>query len=418
MDEIKKILDLQDVGFQIDSRLIKKGDIFFALKGKKADGHFYLYDVARKKAKLAIIDKSFKIDRHLDLELIRVDNVLEFLQASATQALKRSKAKIIAITGSFGKTTTKEFVSSLLQSEFRVSKSEKNYNSKIGLPLAILNMNRNVDFLVLEMGMDKTAEIEKLIKIAPPDIALITEIASFAGDLGSRDVLAEAKKEIFLSKKTKIKLINKGLKKLKTFQDEDYLTYSIKDKEATFYLDIKNLIFYEKKKRYVIKNLPFNETHLLENVLAAICICRLAKAKFQSILKKLPSLKTYDMRFEKIWIKKILFVKDCYNGNPDATFAAFKNLPKTKGKKIAVLGSHRCYGKLSQKVHEQIIAQAKKYVDDILCIGEEFKDIKSIKKYSSLEDLARNLKKIVKKDDVVLIKGSRFLKMEKIFDFF
>ncbi|NGX34979.1 MAG: UDP-N-acetylmuramoyl-tripeptide--D-alanyl-D-alanine ligase [Candidatus Anoxychlamydiales bacterium] len=139
--------------------------------------------------------------------------------------------------------------------------------------------------------------------------------------------------------------------------------------------------------------------------------------KFENILKNLNCLKAYDLRFEKEWINDILFIKDYYNGNPDATFAALKNLPKTKGKKIAVLGSHRSYGKLSKKVHEKIIEQAKKYVDEILCIGEEFEDIENIKNFSNLEDLTKNLKKIMKKNDVVLIKGSRFLKMEKIFGF-
>ncbi|NGX33911.1 MAG: UDP-N-acetylmuramoyl-tripeptide--D-alanyl-D-alanine ligase [Candidatus Anoxychlamydiales bacterium] len=277
MDKIiKKVLDLQKTLYQIDSRKIKKGDVFFALKGERTDGHVYLKDVAKRDAKLAIIDKSFKInEQSLDLELLRVENVLEFLQALAKEDLKKSKAKIIGVTGSSGKTTTKEFIYSLLKSEFKVSKTQKSYNSKAGLPIAILNMDKNVDFLVLEMAMDEVGEIEKLIKIAPPDIALITEIASFAGDLGSQDILAKAKKEIFLSEKTKIKLINKRLEKFKIFQDENYLSYSIEDKKADFYLEIENQTFYEKGKKYEIKELPFKETHLLENMLAAISICRL-----------------------------------------------------------------------------------------------------------------------------------------------
>ncbi|NGX44068.1 MAG: UDP-N-acetylmuramoyl-tripeptide--D-alanyl-D-alanine ligase [Candidatus Anoxychlamydiales bacterium] len=417
--KIKKVLDLQKTDYQIDSRLVKKGTIFFALKGERTDGHLYLKEVAKKGAKLAIVNKNVKIDLQSPyLEILKVEDVLEFLQALAREELKKSPAKIIGITGSSGKTTTKEFIYTLLKSEYRVSKTLKSYNSKAGLPIAILNMDKNVDFLVLEMAMDEIGEIEKLVKkIASPDIALITQIATFAGDVGSQEVLARAKKEIFINERTKIKLINKRLKKLKSFQDENYLTYSIEDKTATFYLDVENLDFYENGKKYAIEKLPFKESHLLENTLAAISICRLAGEKFKNILKKLQILKAYDIRFEKVLIEDVLFIKDYYNGNPDATFAALKNLPKTKGKKIAVLGSHRSYGKLSSRVHEKIINEAKKYVDEILCIGEEFKNIKNIKNYSSLEDIAKNLKKIMKKDDVVLIKGSRFLKMEKIFEF-
>jgi len=416
---IKNFINSQDIGFQVDSRLIKKGDVFFAIKGKKKDGHDYLKEVYEKKAILAIVDQKYQKSQAFDLELIRTKNVLKFLQSLAKEKLKYSKAKIIAITGSCGKTTTKEFTEALLSENFTVSESFKNYNSQIGFPISILNMNTNVDFLALEMGMDKKNQIKKLVDIAPPDVGLITQIISYHENFKNIEGVAKAKKEIFSSKKTKLKIINKKFKDLKVFKkDNDYLTYSIYDKSADFYLDISNWYFYSQGKKNKVF-LPFKEEHLLENLTASLAICAVLKIKLDTLEKKMKNLKTQNLRFEKSYINGVLFIKDCYNANPISTIAALKNLPKTTGRKIAVLGSNLGLGKLFvKKAHEDIIKVAKENVHEILCYGKEWGDIKNIKIFEHLYDLSNYLKSIIKKDDVVLIKGSRFLEMEKIFDFF
>lgn len=428
MDKIKKYLNAPGVGFQIDSRLIKANDVFFALKGDKTDGHLFLQEAAEKKARAAVISKEHKQLKAINLELIRVDDVLSFLQETAAESLKGSQAEKIAVTGSVGKTTTKEYISILLEGEFKVSKTFKNYNSQAGFPIAVLNMNRDADFLVLEMAMDKKKEIEKLVKIAPPDIAVITRLVEYHQHFKSIEELAFAKKEIFCHKNTKIKLINKKLKELKAFKNEEFLTFSINDQKADFYLDIKNGGFYEigKKMKLVSKPvsklvsklvLPFRETHLLEDLTASMAVCRLAGEKYENIFKQFDFLKSEKMRFEKVMINGILFIKDCYNANPASTIAAIKNLPEVKGKKIVVLGSNLELGEFSEEAHEKIIGAAKKNADEILCLGNEWKHIKDIKIFFDHESLAGFLKTIMKKEDVVLIKGSRGMGMEKILDF-
>jgi len=277
-------------------------------------------------------------------------------------------------------------------------------------------MDKNADFLVLEMAMDERKEIEKLVNIAPPSIALISQLVEYHGNFDSMNDLAYAKKEIFSHENTKIKVINEKLSKLKAFQDEKYLTFSIENNKADFYLDILNCHFYEMGQKIKI-NLPFQETHLLENLTAAISICRLLKMEYENIFKQFQYLKTVDGRFEKINIESILFIKDYYNANPNSTIAALKNLPDNKGKKIAVLGSNLELGKFSKEAHEKIIDFAKEYVDEILCFGDAFKHIKNIKLFYDHKSLANYLKKIMKKQDVVLVKGSRAMQMEKIFDF-
>lgn len=416
-DKIEKFIKMQNAGFQIDSRLIKENDVFFALKGERTDGHLFLKEVAEKKAKAAIVSKDFKKLENLNLEIIKVDDVLSVLQDLATKELIDSKAKRIAITGSMGKTTTKEYISILLEgSGVKISKTYKSYNSQAGFPIAILNIDKNVDFLILEMGMDKKNELKKLIKIAPPDIAVLTQLVKYHQHFDDMEELGFAKKEIFSHQRTKIKLINKKLKDLHPFKNEDYLTFSIDDKKADFYLDIKNEYFYEMGKKINIK-LPFQETHLLEDLTAAISICRLVNEKYDDIFKQFNLLKSEKLRFEKKVIKDTLFILDCYNALPTATIAALENLPKVKGKKIAVLGSNLGLGKFSNQAHEEIIEVAKKNVDEILCFGDEWKHIKDLRIFSDFESIAKHLVKIMKKDDVVLIKGSNILYMDKILDF-
>jgi UDP-N-acetylmuramoyl-tripeptide--D-alanyl-D-alanine ligase len=415
MDKIIRLLKMQKANYQIDSRLVKKNDIFFALKGEKTDGHDYLAEIANK-ARVAIVSLDYKPIKDMDLELIKVKDVLEFLHEVAKRSLVDCRAKRIGITGSMGKTTIKEFTAILLSGEFKVSKTIRSYNSQRALPIAVLNMDKNVDFLVLEMAMDEKYELEKLVKIAPLDIAMINRLVEYHENFNSIEDLAYAKKEIFSDKRTKIKLINKELKKLKAFKNEDFLTFSINDKKADFYLDIENKTFYEMGKKYKIF-LPFLEKHFLEDLTASIAICRLLNEKYENIFRKFKELKSIEMRFEKVSINGILFIKDCYNANPISTMAALENMPITKGKKIAVLGSHLGIGKHSKMVHKKIIKEAKKKVDEILCLGEEWRHIKNVKKFSDIESLVRSLKKLMKKNDIVLVKGSRQLQMEKIFDF-
>ncbi|MFA6119402.1 MAG: UDP-N-acetylmuramoyl-tripeptide--D-alanyl-D-alanine ligase [Parachlamydiales bacterium] len=413
---IKKVINLGARNYQIDSRLVNEKDLFFALKGARTDGHLYLRAIAKEKALAAVINKDYYVPQDIDIELIRVDNVLSFLQNVATEALKKSRAKKIGITGSFAKTTTKEFIATLLNGKFKVSKTYKNYNSQAGFPIAILNIDKDVDFLVLEMGMEEKGEIAKLVNIAPLDIALITQLLPYHNIFENIDDLSDAKKEIFSNQDTKIKLINKKISHLKAFSDDRYLTFSTDDEMADFYLDIENQIFYEFGKKVEFK-LPFNETHFLENLSSAVAVCRLCEMSYDDIFEGFKSLKAFDLRFEKVYINDVLFIKDCYNANPISTIAALKNIPKTKGKKIAVLGSNLGLGKYSKEDHLKIYKVAKENVDEILCYGNEWEEIDNILLFSDHESLAKHLNQIMKKDDVVLIKGSRSMELEKIFNF-
>ncbi|MBN2478925.1 MAG: UDP-N-acetylmuramoyl-tripeptide--D-alanyl-D-alanine ligase [Parachlamydiales bacterium] len=415
---VKQLLDMQATGYQIDSRLIERDNIFFALKGEKTDGHKYLNEIVLKGAKLAIVSKDFN-EEIFGCKLLKVSDVLNFLQALAKQSLITSKAKKIAITGSFGKTTIKDFLFTLMQSDkFKVSKTFKNHNSQRGFPIAILNMEKDVDFLILEMAMDEKSEIEKLVNIAEPDIALISKLALFQESFENIEEVAFAKNEIFLSEKTKDKIINKEIENFKAFKNKKFITYSINDNKADFYLDVENKTFYEQGRK--IKIFPkdvFEEKHLLENLLAAISVCRLIDMSLEDILKNFKNLKTPEMRYEKVFINGSLFIKDYYNSNPYTMIQAIKNMPKTTGKKIVVLG-HMDYLKINKlQLHEDVLIEAKKNADHIICFGSFWRNFKDFEIFEDFENVANHLNQIKEKDDVILIKGPRVLKMEKIFDY-
>ena len=159
--------------FQCDSRLVKKGGVFCALKGAKTDGHLFLQEAEAKGAIAAIVDEQFIYNKSTKLKLFKSDNVINSIHFLAKQTIQRRKTKVIGITGSVGKTTTKDFLYDILKDYYKVEKSPLSYNSQVTFPLNILNSNSDIDFLILEMGISKVKEMDRLVKIVKPYISLI-----------------------------------------------------------------------------------------------------------------------------------------------------------------------------------------------------------------------------------------------------
>jgi UDP-N-acetylmuramoyl-tripeptide--D-alanyl-D-alanine ligase len=415
---------------QFDSRKIEAGDVFFALKGEKADGHDYLDKASSNGAKIAVVDKKYEGSSY-GMKLYKVDDVLETMQVLAEKMLRKKTIKVIGITGSVGKTTTKEFAYTLLSENFSICKSPKNFNSQIGLPLSILNFqykDSNEDIALLEMGMSEKGEMKKLSNIVKADIVLITKVGLVhAGNFDSLEDIMYEKSQIF-NEKTKVKIVNYELVEFKQFfQKDDCITYSIKDKAADYFLCVNtNRVLIRNKNGLEIR--PFKtcitETHLLENLLASYVLARELKMTHSDIEKRFSFLKTEPMRFEKIKANGILFIKDCYNANSISMKAALENLPDVTGKKIAVLGEMKELGKFSKQEHEMIGEIASEKIEVLLCYGKECKYM--IEKFNlkdnaflfeNLNDLIDKLKRIMKKGDLVLVKGSRSLELERIFNF-
>ncbi len=416
-------------GAAIDSRLVKADDVFFALPGQHVDGHAFLSEVAKKHAALAIVHESYHGDP--GLPLLHVADVQATLHELAHIMLKKSSSKVIAITGSVGKTTTKEFAKTLLSSNYSVFASPRSYNSQATLPLSILLADGNEDFLILEMGMSEPGQIAKLVKTAPPDVALLTTVALQHVDLFPDGLagIAREKAAIFSHEKTKLGLIHHEM----PFFDMAFKsgscpkkTFSYLSPEADFYMEMRKgcVIVYPKGDAPIQLHptLPIKVYH--QNLTAAIALARYLEVPWSLIQEAVYSLKLPAMRFEKVELSGITFINDAYNANPDAMKAALESLPKPKagGKTIAVLGEMNALGIYAEGGHASVAQSALNYADLLLSLGghcltmkriwdENKKPAEHFENRSSLEEY---LIKVAKPGDVVLLKGSRALALDEV----
>jgi UDP-N-acetylmuramoyl-tripeptide--D-alanyl-D-alanine ligase len=410
-------------GFGVSSATIQPNQLFFALKGKKVDGHSFLKEVKERGASAAIVDKNYHGD-DFGLPLLFVDDVLLSLQTLAKQlALNK---EIIAITGSVGKTTTKEFLFHLLEKKYSVGKTIGSYNGQIGLPLTILNMEDNKNIWVLEMGISEPNEMDRLLTIIYPKTAIITKIthchvANFKN--GIDDIIEE---KIKILKTARLAIIPASLiEKAKTYNN-NLISYSLEDEKADFFLKKQKnnqAIIFEKGKKSATFTINIEEIHFWENILSAIAVSRHYGLSYDQIAVNLSTLSLPKMRCEKIQKHNALFINDAYNANPASMQAALNSLLNYKNnKKIAVLGAMKELGSFSDNAHINVVKQALTCADIILLIGEEYLSTQSLWEkdkiiyFDNLNTLAITLANLIQPKNVILLKASRSVGLEKILD--
>jgi UDP-N-acetylmuramoyl-tripeptide--D-alanyl-D-alanine ligase len=420
-------LDWLITGYQIDSRLIKEGNLFFALKGEKTDGHLHLSDAKKRGAIAAVVDKNYP-GSDFGLFLLFVEDVERALQqlAQFSLSLQAPPPRIIGITGSVGKTTTKDFVAELLSKKYKVFKTPHSYNSKLTFPLNLLNRS-DEEILVLEMGMSEAGEIGSLVQIAAPDIAVLTKIslahAAFFPN-GLEDIVKE-KLQIFSSPKTQIAIFPDEIS-LETSAKK--ICFSLQNRNADYFLSVLDGRVYvdERGVRAYQFDLPFKQSHIVYNFLIAVTVARQMKMEWDEINQQINTLRLPAMRFEQFEKNGIFFVNDAYNANPESMRSALLNFPEPKenGKRIAVFGTMKELGGFSKNAHEEIGFLAQRIVDHLLVIGEEalilcetFAQVQKPAEYFlDLKALAERLKALMCPGDVVLVKGSRSMHLEHLFD--
>ncbi len=434
LKEIAHILGLQVdqnrtvAHFAVDSRQMERQGLFFALPGAKADGHFFLKEVAEKGALGAVVSKHYS-GPSFGLELIKVPDVLEALHTLAKSAFNLRKEKVVGITGSMGKTTSKEFVATLLEAKYRVAKTPGNHNTQLTLPLTLLNLEGEYDVLVLEMGMNNPGEIKTLVHIAPPDLALLTRIApaGMTDFRGGLEAIAHAKAEIFSHPRTKFGIVSCQAAKFKQVLYGSGVPKWIYGWKENFEDPrMGDFVMEERGEDVVINDSPpislaFEARHLRENFLAAATVAKAMGLTWSEIKSQALHLKPFKHRFEKIERDGITFIQDCYNANPESILAALKNLPKAKGKKIGVLGAMPDLGDQSAFFHTQVGNAAKEYLDRLLCIGEDAKNYaaafsKDAKHFSQLAEIKKELFALAEPGDVVLIKGGNGFKLWQLLE--
>jgi UDP-N-acetylmuramoyl-tripeptide--D-alanyl-D-alanine ligase len=422
-----------------DSRRIKKGDLFIALEGENFDGHDFVESAVKKGAVCAVIDKC-KVDMYKDLKIpmIAVENTLKALGAAAKFHRDNYNLPVVAVTGSNGKTTTKDMIASVLSKKFNIIKTEGNFNNEIGLPLTLLRINQNIEAAVVEMAMRGLNQIRELSIIASPDIAVITNIGPVHYELlGSMENIAKAKSELLDELKSTGTAVING---------DDYWCSNISgffNGEKIFYgLDKRNDIRAEnirqknfktyfdlcyKRKKFSIC-LPLPGIHNVMNSLAAACVGIKMNVSFNDIIFALNSVKITSMRLEiKEGPTNTTIINDAYNANPISTIASLNILNKSgKGRKIAVLGDMLELGELAVKGHRKVGKEAaEKNLDYLITVGFLSKEIgtgalnNGMKKdkiihVENADCAAEVLNNLLQEDDIVLIKGSRAIGLEKI----
>lgn len=422
-------------GFSVDSRTIKPGEVYFALPGVKVDGHTFLSEVSQKGAAAAVVSRNYE-GNSFGLPLIHAGDVLKSLQELAKKTLQSyPKPKILGITGSVGKTTTKDFTTTLLKQKYRVASSPGNSNSQVGLPLAILNHTTgDEEVIVLEMSMTHPGQIARLVEIAPPLYALITVVAYVhSANFPHLEAIANAKAEIFGSPSTQA-----GIFPYEVAAKQDVLksgncakvTFSMTAPEADYYLraDDGKLHLKALTESLVLPAPKVLGAHNQYNLLAAIALVRQFGLGWDEIAKGIEQLQLPEKRLQIVSKNGITFVNDAYNASLLSVKGALNSLPEPQqgGKRIAVLGEMLELGRFSESCHREVGEHALQKVDHMLCLGQGCGPIwetwnashKPVEWKQTRGELVEALRKITGPGDVVLLKASRSFEMWKVLDEF
>lgn len=433
-------LNFTPKNYVIDSRIIKKGDFFVPIIGENNDGHDYIIDTVKKgvvgffinknnKDKNNIIDKSIKLNN--DICIVEVDDTFNALyNAGKVNRKKNIDIPVVAITGSVGKTSTREMVSSVLKQKYNVLTTEKNYNSLIGVPIMALKID-NQDICVLEAGIDHFNEMELLSDILKPDVCVITNI-------GTAHIGTFKNSENILKEKIQITNHIKGKSKLIVNEDNSYLSnigdninYSI---EKIGMDNVRDINIKEERIEFVTRlygeknKIKINAlgNHNIYNALIAIKIGEIFNVSKEEIIKGISTYRNFERRLEKKVTKdNIILIDDTYNASIDSMKSGLITVNNMKGRKIAVLGDMFDLGEKSDEIHLKLaeVFEILNY-DYLFTLGKLSKNIAlGAKKYmnsnnvisfNDKEELIKKLKEIIKPEDIVYFKASNGMHFDQI----
>ncbi|HVP91958.1 MAG TPA: UDP-N-acetylmuramoyl-tripeptide--D-alanyl-D-alanine ligase [Terriglobales bacterium] len=423
--------------FGIDSRRTVPGELFFAVAGRR-DGHDFVAAAAARGAAGAVVSRPVAVPA-LGFGLVEVEDTVEALQDLARSVLAARPVRVVGITGSVGKTTTKDFTAELLSARFRVLRSEANFNNRLGLALSLLRLEPWHEAVVLEMGMSAAGEIRALAAIAPPDIAVITNIHPvhlqfFKG----MEEIALAKKEILDGAKPGATAVLNGdsplVMKIAAGWKGPRVTFGLGPECDVRALDIRSLGYAGQefalacgpdRARVVF---PFVSEAAVMNLLAAVAACRAAGLTLAELGPRIAALRPSPMRGVMVELPGgVSLYDDAYNSNPKALEAALKSLAVLPAaRRVAVLGDMLELGEDEREFHRQAGAAVARFGWDVLVavgplavhIAEEAATAglprENILTFADSRDAAEAVVRVVRDGDLVLVKGSRGMKMETI----
>ncbi len=418
-------------GVCIDSRKIRHGELFVPLKGNKSDGHEFLLDAMKTgNGAFVSIKPSVQIK---DKTIIFVKDTLKALQDLANYLRLKMNVPVVAITGTNGKTTTKELTANILGKRYRVLKNEGNLNNHIGLPLSLSNITQEYEAIVLEMGASAQGEIKQLCEIALPDYGVLTNIGyAHISGFGNIETIRSTKLEILEFVKTIAvnyddKFMIEGIRSANF--NGDIIYYSAKEisdvyaKDIEFHEKCLNFEMHIKGKESIRIESSISGIFNVYNILAASSIAHRIGIPLKDIQEAIYTFKGVPMRLEHIQIDGITFIKDMYNANPGSVQGALEELSRIKKTRaIAVLGDMLELGSYAEEAHRNIgkLLSALN-IDIFVAVGnlmkiasDEFKG--TVYTSDTASEAGKLLSNILKEGDSVLIKGSRGMGMEKVME--
>lgn len=420
-------------GVTIDSRQIEPGMLFIPFKGENVDGYQFVKQALQDGAGASFYEKGTALEETVSGPIIWVENTLEALQQLAQAYLNEVGPKVVAVTGSNGKTTTKDMIESVLKPHFKVKKTQGNYNNEIGLPLTILELDHDTEISILEMGMSGFHQIELLSNLTHPDVAVITNIGeSHMQDLGSREGIAQAKFEITTGLKSDGLFIFDGDEPLlaphvNTLKDVEVISVGLQsENKYVCHLDeiaSEGISFTLNTEEY---HLPILGKHNMTNAAMAIAVGKHLGLTYDMIRRNIAQVKLTGMRMEQHSLPQGgLVINDAYNASPTSMRAAIDTLGAMEGRKILVLGDVLELGDNSADMHATVGAYLEgKAIDILYTFGTQAANIhrasqRYVQNAQHFEDksaLIQQLKQQVQSGDKVLVKGSRGMKLEEAVD--
>ena len=410
-------------GISTDTRTIKKNNIFFCLKGEKFDGNLFIDQAFRLGASFVIYDDE-KLNYKSE-KAIKVKNVLKTLQALAKYHRSKFNIPVIGLTGSNGKTTSKELINSVLSQKFNVTFTSNNFNNHIGVPLTILKINRKTDLAIIEMGANHLGEIDLLCNIADPNIGYITNFGkAHLEGFGGIEGVIKGKSELYeyIRESKGVILINNDdriqrekSKGINTFsfgksKKSDYLIYNTSSN--------KNLCEASLNDKKITSNL--HGEYNFENINASIAMGIYFGLSFEQIENGIKNYIPKNNRSEMIKTKKNLLFVDSYNANPTSMKLSIQSFMKFKEvKKTLILGDMHEIGKTYLIEHERILNSVKNNKDlKIFLVGKIFNHLKfnsgRIHFFNETNELIEYFKKNLITGHTILLKGSRKINLEKV----
>lgn len=437
------LCDAEFAGACIDSRIVQSDEAYFALKGERTDGTLYCGDAIKNGAKVCFVENNIFSDEDLNkfaksATIVLVPNVEDALVEIAKVKRSLYDIPVVAITGSVGKTSTKDVIAEVMAQKFNVQKTQGNKNNRLGVPLTIMSL-RDHDALVIEMGMNHLGEIHELTNIAKPTLSVISNIGtSHIGNLGSRENILKAKLEILDGMTNKKVIIN---------NDNDMLhKWNLEDENAekiTFGIHEKSIYMASKVKMTEESNefsVELNSTEykfttqkpgevFILNALSAIAVGMEYGVPIDKIQRAIANAEITKNRLDIEKVNDVLLIKDYYNASFESIKPSLEYLANLdRGRKIAVLGDIKEVGSFSKEIHEKVGKEvAKNKIDKLITVGEEAKNIvkkaknegmsnEDVCSCDSNEQAIEVLKGMLLKGDTVLLKASNSMKFGEIYD--